>query len=116
MVDYEDRGIIKWQGMYLSDHTEKIACQAKEKRTINLAKVKMTNEEIARVLNKAIIKNKAVAIQKEEIDVEGHYSDELIGQIDGNDELGIYIHSNKVNYDEIRHVELYTPKKWSALD
>lgn len=116
MVDYEDRGIIKWQGMYLSDHTEKIAWQAKEKRTTNLAKTKMTTEEIAQVLNKAIIKSKAIAIQKEERNAEGHYSDELIGQIEGYDELGIYVNSNKVNYDEIRHVELYIPKKWSALD
>ncbi len=23
MVEYEDRGILKWQGFFLSDHTEK---------------------------------------------------------------------------------------------
>lgn len=24
MIEYEDRGILKWQGFFLSDHTEKI--------------------------------------------------------------------------------------------
>nr|BAK55669.1 hypothetic protein [Enterococcus durans] len=115
MFDYEDRGIIKWQGMYLSDHTEKIASKTKETAQVNVAKTQMTTEAISEVLNKALIKRESVAIQIKERDSEGYYPNDIVGVVLGHDELGIYVGSSKVNYDEIRHVEFYHPVKWSLI-
>lgn len=47
-----------------------------------------------------------MCIQKEERDSEGYYPDDIIGQIRGYDELGIFVGDHKVHYDEVRHVEI----------
>lgn len=115
MDDYNDRGLLKWQGFYLSDHTEKIASNIKEEAKINTAKEQMTTEAISEVLNAAITKRKSVAIQVEERNSEGYYPNDVIGFILGHDELGIYVGDYKVNYDEIRHIEFYNSNKWSQI-
>lgn len=56
MIDYNDRGRLKWAGFYLSDHTEKIDADNEQRANQNLAKEQMTTEEVAEVLNAAVIK------------------------------------------------------------
>ncbi|MBE9887632.1 hypothetical protein G8B50_08095 [Enterococcus durans] len=107
MIDYNDRGRLKWAGFfYLSDHKEVIDEENEQRANKNLAKEQMTTEEITEVLNAAVLKRKVVCIQKEERDSEGCYPDDIIGEIRGYDELGIFVGDHKVHYDEIRHVEI----------
>ncbi|EMW5692686.1 hypothetical protein AAFB87_002938 [Enterococcus faecium] len=47
MIDYNDRGRLKWAGFYLSDHTEEIDADNEQRTSQNLAKEQMTTEEIA---------------------------------------------------------------------
>lgn len=115
MIEYNDRGRLKWAGFYLSDHTEVIDAENAERSNHNLAKEQMTTEEISEVLNAAVIKRKIVCIQKEERDSEGYYPDDIIGQIRGYDELGIFVGDHKVHYDEIRHIGIQELDKWSQL-
>ncbi|HCT4835118.1 TPA: hypothetical protein OTY75_002617 [Enterococcus faecium] len=114
MIDYNDRGRLKWAGFYLSDHTEEIDADNEQRANNNLAKEQMTTEEIAEVLNAAVIKNRSVSIQKEERNAEGYYPEDIIGKIKGFDELGIYIEETKIGYDEIRNVCLYSHIKWQS--
>ncbi|MGX7133070.1 hypothetical protein [Enterococcus songbeiensis] len=113
---YHDRKKLKWQGFMLSEHNAMMAKDEKERKFIWPAKELMTKEEIDRTLYEAKLKNKAVAIQKEEMDTNGLYSADIVGKIQGYDELGIYISGQKVDFDEIRSVEFFVEKKWSALD
>ncbi|MGK0607263.1 hypothetical protein [Enterococcus gilvus] len=113
--DYEDRGLLKWMGFYLSDHTEKIEDESRERLHDVLAKPQMEVEEIQTVLRHAAIKRLPVAIQKEERDVNGKYPADTIGVIQGQDSLGIYIGYEKIDYDEIRHIEVTPQTKWSTL-
>ena len=115
MIEYNDRGRLKWAGFYLSDHTEVIDAENAERSNHNLAKEQMTTEEISEVLNAAVIKRKIVCIQKEERDSEGYYPDDIIGQKRGYDELGIFVGNHKVHYGEVRHVEIQELDKWSQL-
>lgn len=115
MIEYNDRARLKWAGFYLSDHTEKIDADVEQRANQNLAKEQMTTEEITEVLNAAILKRKVVCIQKEERDFEGYYPDDIIGEIRGNDELGIFVGDHKVHYDEVRHAEIQDFDKWSQL-
>jgi len=115
MIEYNDRGRLKWTGFYLSDHTEKIDADIEQRANQNLAKEQMTTEEITEVLNAAVLKRKVVCIQKEERDTEGYYPDDIKGEIHGYDELGIFIGEHKVHYDEIRHIEIQELDKWSQL-
>lgn len=115
--EYQDRGIIKWDsGFFVSEHTAALAKEKAAREVIWPAKEIMDKEEIDRVLYEAKIKNKSVAIQKEEVDEEGLYSPDIIGKIQGFDELGIYVGDQKVDYDEIRNVEFHVEKKWSSLN
>ena len=116
IINYNDRGRLKWAGFYLSDHTEVIDAENAERSNHNLAKEQMTTEETSEVLNAAVIKRKIVCIQKEERDSEGYYPNDIVGKIIGSDELGIYVGEDKVHYDEIRHIEFYHEQKWSRLE
>lgn len=116
MIDYNDRGRLKWAGFYLSNHTEKIDADNAQCCNNNLPKKQMTTAEISEILNAAVIKNRPVSIQKEERNAEGYYPDDIVGKILGSDELGIYIGKNKIHYDEIRHIEFYWEHKWSHLE
>lgn len=115
MIEYNDRGRLKWAGFYLSDHTEEIDADNEQRANRNLAKEQMTTEEIAELLSFAVKKNKTVYIQKEERDGEGCYPDDLIGKIIGSDELGIFIGEEKVHYDEIRNVSFAEMTKWFKI-
>lgn len=113
---YEDRGMLKWlTGFFLSDHIAAMQKDVAERSRVNEQKPQMYPHEIQHVLEHARLKRRPVAIQLEQLDMEGKYLDDVVGMIKGYDELGIYIDDQKVDYDEIRHVELYDWHKWSEL-
>lgn len=113
--EYNDRKKLKWNGFYLSEHTRQLADQAVNEAFVQAAKPSLTMEEIDRILYEAILRDRSIAIQKEEVDEEGHYPPDIVGKIQGHDELGIYINGEKIHYDEIRNVEFHTFQKWSEL-
>lgn len=112
---YEDRGMLKWIGFYLSDQTAAINKDVKERSKMNKQKEQLDGEEIERILNEARIKNRPVAIQLNNLNSDAHYADDVTGMIRGYDSLGIYIDSKRVLYDEIRNVEFFDWHKWSEL-
>ncbi|WP_314060367.1 hypothetical protein [uncultured Vagococcus sp.] len=111
--NYHDRGMKKWAGFYLSEHT---AIMEKLKLTeIQLIpqKEQQSPEVISQFLETAILKGLGVSVQKEEVDQEGHYSPDITGKISGHDSLGVYIGKQKIPYDNIRHIDFDDDKKWS---
>ena len=113
--EYRDRGIKKWAGFYLSEHTAAQEKGTSERKSLNHQERQMTQKEIEALLNEAIIKNKTVAIQLEKVDQNGMYEDDIIGPIRGGDALGIFVNDTKVGFDEIRHIQFVTLKKWSKM-
>lgn len=101
---YQDRKMKKWAGFYLSEHTAII--EQEKKRCPPEKKVQMSWFEIDQVLAQAFQKQVEIIIQKEELNGEGNYGADIVGMIQGHDELGIYVDGQKVGYDEIRHVQL----------
>ena len=112
---YEDRGMLKWIGFYLSDQTAAINKDVKDRSRVNPKKEQLDGEEINRILNEARIKSKPVAIQLNSVNADAQYSDDVTGMIRGYDSLGIYVDNKRVLYDEIRNVEFYDWHKWSEL-
>lgn len=112
-----DRGMMKWNGMYLSDHTNQMKNDSKRRGKVNQAKLLQSQSEIDTLLIAAYTKNKRVAIQIEELDPEGHYFDDIIGKVAGYSGLTIYITSDDdqslatVNRESIRNIELLDPNK-----
>lgn len=113
--EYRDRGIKKWAGFYLSEHTATQEKLTDERKKMNPQKNQMESKEIESVLNESILKNKPVAIQIESVDQNGNYKDDVVGLVVGGDELGIYVNNTKVDFDEIRNIQFISLKKWTDL-
>ncbi|OJG69343.1 hypothetical protein RV09_GL000742 [Enterococcus moraviensis] len=95
----------KWAGFYLSEHTAIIEQEKKQEPAKK--KVQMSWLAINEILAQAFQNQLEVMIQKEELDCEGNYGADIIGLIQGHDELGIYVGGHKIGYDEIRHVQIH---------
>lgn len=113
---YDDRGMIKWSGFYLSEHTDLMNKDVKNRLVSPSQKPQMEIDEINRVMEEAKLKDKSVCIQIEARDLNGNYFPDVIGKINGFDELGIYVAETKIGYDEIRHVSLYNHIKWQSTN
>ena len=112
---YQDRKKLKWDGFFLSEHTATVAREKKQRDNVISPKEKLTEEEIGSVLSEALVKSKQVAVQLDKV-VDDSYLPDIVGAVSGYDELGIYVGSKRVKFDEIRNVEFVTIRKWSALD
>lgn len=112
---YNDRGMQKYSVFYISEHTSLIESAKTSRSKENKQKPQMSKEDINKVFERAQLHSLKVAIQIEAVDEEGRYYDDVVGSLAGYDELGIYISNEKVGYDEISHIEIYVPHKWSDL-
>lgn len=114
--EYVDRGIIKWNGMYLSEHTEQMYNEQAAIKNRPTQKLQMTTNQIQSVLVEGFKNSLVIAIQKEERNLDGDYLPDVIGHILGFDERGLFIDQQKVDFDEIRHVEIRSNPKWFNVD
>ena len=110
---YQDRGMVKWTGFYLSEHTDTLNDQMTREKNCPQQKMQMDIDEIGTILSEAQRRNKEIAIQIEERDSNGYYKPDTVGVIKGFDELGIFVGNTKIGYDEIRHVAFSNDLKWS---
>ena len=110
---YVDRGVVKWMGMFLSEHTASIQTDKKKRSFIVEKKEQMNETDIFSILNEAITNNSMVIIQVEEINTDGNYQEDLIGWIEGYEDSYIYLSGNKIALESIRNIQLYSQLKWS---
>lgn len=107
---YQDRGMMKWNGFYLSDHTAVMEKDGKKRSKINLPKEELTSAEIDNRIQKAYTQFRRVAIQLADLDPENHYYDDLIGKIAGQGEQGIYLQLEEtvllIDVASIRNIEI----------
>lgn len=113
--EYRDRGIKKWGGFFLSEHTTIQTSYEEAKKKVNIQKPQMDQKEISEILVQSRIKNRQIAVQLEAVDIEGNYYDDVVGTLKGIDSRGLYIGNQRIDFDEIRNVELVDHTKWSEL-
>lgn len=113
---YEDRGTIKFMGMYLSEHTAAMEADRKKLLKVVPVKPRMSQESINEVIDRAILNSSLVAVQLEAVDKEGNYSEDIIGNLQGYDESGFWIDGQLIEYDSIRNIQEYAQLKWSFID
>lgn len=101
---YQDRGMVKWAGFYLSEHTDTLNDQMTREKNCPQQKMQMDIDEIGTILSETQRRNKEITIQIEERDSSGYYKPDTVGVIKGFDELGIFVGNTKIGYAEIRHV------------
>ncbi|WP_368655124.1 hypothetical protein AB4Y30_08925 [Ornithinibacillus sp. 4-3] len=114
---YEDRGIVKWLGMLLSDHTEALKQERKKNQLREIkAKVEMTEVEKANILYKAFTTGSPVLIQAN-IVTNGNYYKDLACKVSGYADNQIYFilkdkREASCTLEEIRNVEFMNLLDW----
>ncbi|KRK94124.1 hypothetical protein [Companilactobacillus futsaii] len=104
---YHDRGKIKWQGFYLSDHTAALKKQAKKASHQNDLRPQQGLTEITKFLMQSYTYNQIVQIQLNVFDLNDHVKDDLTGEIKGYDEDLFYLdNGKKFHLSEVRNVAM----------
>lgn len=99
LSEYQDRGMLKWQGFYLSDQTSKLNKAARQQYETNHRQhsPEMDNETINHIVQKTLLKNLHVRVELNEISqdhiippsiegrIQGFYQNQLV--IENNDQL-----------------------------
>ena len=99
---YQDRGMKKWQGFFLSDHTATMNKDNRQRSIIYHKKEPMTVEEVGKILMNAYANHRQVSVQLKELDIEGKVQPDIVGFVQGYqiDEIvisGIWIDLNNIN-------------------
>lgn len=110
---YQDRGIQKFNGFFLSEHTSELSKEQQLSNQVIPGKEPMSEALIFETLNRAIIKTKQVAIQLNMKDVEGNFLEDIVGSVRGFDDSSIYLDDIAVPFTRIRHIaEIDTHRKY----
>lgn len=103
---YHDRGIVKYQGMFLAEHTERI--KKEFEATMTMSYDELSTIEISSVIEEAFTKNIPVSIQTNTINLNNRqHDDALIGFISGFDTTHLYINTTAIPYHSIWHIQLF---------
>lgn len=104
--DYHDRGMIKWQGFYLSDHTAALNKKNADLNQEYRYKPQQTLETITSILAEAYSQRRQVVIQLNELDRNNVNLPDVNTLIHGYNANEIVIDSNKfVRIGDIRNIE-----------
>jgi hypothetical protein len=103
--DYHDRGMMKWQGFYLSDHTAALNQQNQQLNAVYVPRPQQSLSELTQVLADAYQSQQLVTIQLKTVDQNNHHLPDVTTLIRGYNANDIVIDSDCfVPLQEIRNV------------
>lgn len=104
--NYQDRGMKKWQGLMLSDHTAAINRSKLDLDKVYTKKETMTQEEASELLMYAYANHKIVSVQLKELDLNDNLQPDIEGVVQGFNIDDIIVSSTRISLDNINHVEI----------
>lgn len=103
--DYHDRGMMKWQGFYLSDHTAALNQQNQQLNAVYVPRPQQSLAELTQVLADAYQRQQLVTIQLKTVDQNNRHLPDITTLIHGYNANGIVIDSNRfISLQDIRNV------------
>lgn len=116
-LGYKDRGIMKWQGLILSQQADAIKqMNQADQLSEPVPKEKMTEEAISEILQLAFINKDPITMQADIVRNGKYYRDLhciVLGYAD--DKIYLQLESGrqvKCEMHQIRHVEFMNPLEW----
>lgn len=106
--DYYDRGMMKWAGYYLSDHTtelkkEQTLSHNKDQQTIGK---QQTEDIIGEGLFHSFVNKKTVLIQLNRVDINGRPISRIAGVVVGYNETKVILNNDLfIDVSDIRNIE-----------
>lgn len=107
--NYHDRGMKKWMGFYLSDHTQKIEKKDALDRSVEIKRESESLEEISAKLLEAFGQHLPINVQLKELDFNGQMKPSLTGFVAGYQNSEIMIENQRIDLDEINSIEILRP-------
>lgn len=106
--DYQERGMMKWAGFFLSDHTEDVADYTNQRRANDSLKKldEQSVEEATQLLFFAHTQQGKVAVQLKSRRSDGKIKPTLSGTVNGFFENNVYIDEVSIQLEDIQHVSL----------
>lgn len=104
--NYQDRGMKKWQGLMLSDHTAAINRSKLDLDKVYVKKKTMTQEEASELLMYAYANHKIVSVQLKELDADDNVQPDIEGVVEGYNIDDIIVSGMIISLDNINHVDI----------
>lgn len=102
---YHDRGKMKWQGFYLSDHTAALNRQTKQRNHQNKLRPQQSDEEITKFLMQSFSYNQVIKVQLNFFDTDHELKDDLTGVVSGYDDDLYYLdNGQKFHFGDVRNI------------
>lgn len=105
--NYQDRGMKKWSGFFLSDHSLKINQDNRKRATVYSKKTEMSEAEISKILLQSFSNHYPVSIQLKNLDEDCRFAEDIKGFVEGySNENIVTISGTAVHLNDINHIEL----------
>ena len=101
---YQDRGMKKWAGFYLSDHTVKINQEQRRRDKVYVKKKTMSQKDIRAMLMRSFGEHRKVSVQLE-LSVDNDLQAYIVGFVEGYQEDTAIISRNLVLIEDINYIE-----------
>ena len=113
--DYHDRGLMKWQGFYLSDHTAALNQQRAHDQQHYPAKPQQSLSIVGQILLTAYTQNQPVNLQLNTVDQNNQHFATITTPILGYNAATIVIANHQfININDIQHIELVRSTNWTG--
>ena len=110
--DYHDRGMMKWQGFYLSDHTAALNQQNQQLNAVYVPRPQQSLATITEVLADAYQRQQPVTIQLKTVDQNNRRWPDITTLIHGYNANDIVIDADRfIPLQEIRNVSFKNTEK-----
>ncbi|WP_367300804.1 hypothetical protein [Leuconostoc carnosum] len=102
--DYRERGKMKWNGFFLSDHTATLKKDDQIRHT-NTEKLPAISLDVAQnKLRQAFVNYDSVTVQQNIINTKRQFVPNVTGLVNGFSDLGVYINQALIPFETIRTV------------
>ncbi|APT18281.1 hypothetical protein LA20533_02870 [Amylolactobacillus amylophilus DSM 20533 = JCM 1125] len=106
--NYQDRGMKKWAGFYLSDHTQKIEQEEQQNNKVIKSRPIQTAEEVGMLLFQAFENHLEVDIQLKQVDVNGVIPASIVGFVGGYQQDNVVINDQQIKFEDIKNIQIRT--------
>jgi hypothetical protein len=89
--DYRERGKVKWNGYFLSDHTSSLKQEKQQRHHVTKKMAQMSLSEMKSRLQYASINYKLVIVQENYTDQTNHMLSNVVGIVAGFSDRGVMI-------------------------
>lgn len=104
--NYHERGMQKWGGFFLSDHTVQINKDNQKANTTYKKETEMDLEEISKILFKSFSNHYQIRLQLKNRNYNNEFRKDITGFVDGYHNSQIIISGYAVEIEDINHVEI----------